>query len=115
MDSRPKMSREDRAKQFMPFAALKGYPDALRKKEKIVVPRMELSEDYAEELDRRLNRLKPGDMVTAVYFCRGEYLKTTGLLVKLDRDSRFLQIVGNKIPLQDLYDISAEGDGEPEI
>lgn len=108
MDSRPKMSREDRAKQFMPFAALKGYPDALRKKEKIVVPRMELSEDYAEELDRRLNALKPGDMVTAVYFCRGEYLKTTGLLVKLDRDARFLQIVGNKIPLRDLYDISAE-------
>ncbi|MFR3391235.1 MAG: hypothetical protein ACLTT1_12025 [[Clostridium] scindens] len=30
-----KMSREDRAKQFMPFAALKGYPEALRKKEKV--------------------------------------------------------------------------------
>lgn len=29
------MSREDRAKQFMPFAALKGYPEALRLKEKI--------------------------------------------------------------------------------
>lgn len=30
---RPKMSREDRAKQFMPFAALKGYEKALRNKE----------------------------------------------------------------------------------
>lgn len=29
----PKMSREDRAKQFMPFAALKGYEEALRAKE----------------------------------------------------------------------------------
>lgn len=36
MGNRPKMSREDRAKQFMPFAALKGYPEALRKKEKEV-------------------------------------------------------------------------------
>ena len=27
------MSREERAKQFMPFAALKGYTEALRKKE----------------------------------------------------------------------------------
>ena len=27
------MSREDRAKQFMPFAALKGYEKALRNKE----------------------------------------------------------------------------------
>ncbi|WP_419093744.1 hypothetical protein [[Clostridium] scindens] len=33
-----KMSREDRAKQFMPFAALKGYPEALRKKEKEALP-----------------------------------------------------------------------------
>ena len=31
------MSQTDRAKQFMPFAALKGYEEALRKKEKIVV------------------------------------------------------------------------------
>ena len=33
MAARPKMSREDRAKQFMPFAALKGYEEALRKVE----------------------------------------------------------------------------------
>jgi len=31
---RPKMTREDRAKQFMPFAALKGYEEALRAKER---------------------------------------------------------------------------------
>lgn len=30
------MSREDRAKQFMPFAALKGYEEALREKEQKV-------------------------------------------------------------------------------
>lgn len=30
---RPKMSPEDRAKQFLPFAALKGYEEALRAKE----------------------------------------------------------------------------------
>ena len=29
----PKMSREERAKQFLPFAALKGYEEALRAKE----------------------------------------------------------------------------------
>ncbi len=33
---RPKMSVENRAKQFMPFAALKGLPEALAKKEKKV-------------------------------------------------------------------------------
>ena len=46
MEHRGRMNREDRAKQFMPFAALKGYPEALRKKEKIVVPKIELPEEY---------------------------------------------------------------------
>lgn len=32
-EAHPKMSREERAKQFMPFAALKGYEEALRAKE----------------------------------------------------------------------------------
>jgi len=31
--ARTKMSREDRAKQFMPFAALKGFDEAIRKME----------------------------------------------------------------------------------
>ena len=39
------MPIEDRAKQFMPFAALKGLPEALAAREKIIVPRAELSEE----------------------------------------------------------------------
>ena len=34
MEHRGKMPREERAKQFMPFAALKGYEEALRRMEK---------------------------------------------------------------------------------
>ena len=33
------MKREDRAIQFMPFAALKGYEAALREKERFTEPR----------------------------------------------------------------------------
>ena len=36
-NKRSKMKRSERAKQFMPFAALKGYEEALRKKEHKVV------------------------------------------------------------------------------
>ena len=52
---RTKMSIENRAKQFMPFAALKGLPDALAAKEKIVVEKIELSSDMEEELDRKMH------------------------------------------------------------
>jgi len=38
-----KMTPEERAKQFMPFAALKGYEEALRAKE------IEIEASHAEE------------------------------------------------------------------
>ena len=72
MVNRPKMNREERAKQFMPFAALKGYPEALRKKEKVVVPRAEVSEEYAEVLNRKVKKVKKNDMITVIYFSKGE-------------------------------------------
>lgn len=103
--ARTKMSREERAKQFMPFAALKGYPEALQKKEKIVVPKVELSEDYQEELNRILLQVKVNDMITVTYFLKDEYLKITGMVSKIDKSARFLQIVHTKIPLDDIYQI----------
>ncbi|MDO4296923.1 MAG: YolD-like family protein [Lachnospiraceae bacterium] len=108
MTDRPKMSREERAKQFMPFAALKGYQEALRKKEKIVMPKMELSEDYKETLDRRLRQVRKNDIITVVYFSRNEYLKKTGMVSRIDETARILCIVNTKIIFDDIYEISSE-------
>ena len=105
MANRPKMSREDRAKQFMPFAALKGYPEALRKKEKIVVPKAEISEEYAAVLDRKLRQVKKNDVITVIYFCDNEYLKKTGMVSRIDETARILKIVNTKISFNDIYDI----------
>lgn len=103
-----KMSREDRAKQFMPFAALKGYPEALRKKEKRIVPRMELSEEYKEELDRKLRKVREKEIITVVYYCQGEYLKLTGMVARVDGTAKILKIVNTKIRFEDLFDIQEE-------
>ncbi|WP_330654226.1 YolD-like family protein [Faecalicatena faecalis] len=103
-----KMSREERAKQFMPFAALKGYPDALRKKEKIVVPKTELSEEYREELDRKLKQVQKNDIITVVYYEKNEYLKKTGMVSRIDETARVLKIVNTKISFEDIYDISGD-------
>ncbi len=108
MAFRATMSREERAKQFMPFAALKGYPEALRRKEKIIVPKRELSEEYGEELDRKLHEIQRNDMVSVIYFCRGEYLKVTGMVSRMDPTARILKVVNTKIPFGDIYDIERE-------
>lgn len=106
--TRMKMSREDRAKQFMPFAALKGYPDALRKKEKIVVEKQELSDEYKEELDFKLRQVRKNDMITVVYYYKGEYLKVTGMVSRIDETARILKIVNTKIDFEDLCEIKLE-------
>ena len=102
------MSRQDRAKQFMPFAALKGYEEALRKKEKITVPKAELSEERGEELDCALRQIRKNDMVTVIYFCEGEYLKVTGMVSRIDGTARLLKVVDTKIPFEDLYEVSVQ-------
>lgn len=98
-----RMSREERAKQFMPFAALKGYEMALREKERIVVSKVELSEDYREELDYRMQQLEKNDIVEVVYFCKGEYLKITGMVSKKDESARILKVVNTNIAFSDIF------------
>lgn len=106
---RMKMDPAERAKQFMPFAALKGYEDALRAKEKIVVSKSELSEERLEQLDYKLRQVHKNDIVTAVYFCKGEYLRITGMVSRLDVTARILKVVNTRISFDDLYDISGNG------
>lgn len=108
MGYRGHMNQEERAKQFMPFAALKGYPEALRKKEKIVVPKMELSQEYQEELDWKIHQIQKNDLVTVVYFFKGEYLQKKGIVSRMDTSARVIQIVNTKICMDDLYDIYLE-------
>lgn len=56
--SHPRMRREERAKLFAPFAALSGHDQAVHDREKVLVPRV-LMTDYAlEELDRKLQALQ---------------------------------------------------------
>ena len=107
MDSnaRPKMSMSNRAKQFVPFDALKGFQEALRKKEKMPVPRKELAEEKAEELNEKLKKLTTGKMITVVYYNDGEYIQLTGIVVKIEKNKKFLQMAEIIIPIDDISDV----------
>ncbi|MBR5248899.1 MAG: YolD-like family protein [Lachnospiraceae bacterium] len=102
MGSRLKMSPADRAKQFMPFAALKGYEEALRAKEKVVVPKMELSEEMLEDLDRKLHQIQRNDIITVVYYNGEEYVRVTGMVSRLDTDAKVLKVVNTRIPFENI-------------
>jgi uncharacterized protein YpbB len=99
------MSRQDRAKQFMPFAALKGLPEALKKKERLTVERIELSDCMKEELNEKFLQLETGKMATVTYYLQGEYVKLTGMVAKIDCCYRVLRIVDVGIHFDDIIDI----------
>jgi len=101
-----KMPIADRAKQFVPFAALKGLPEALSAKERITVDKIELSPEMAEELDRRMHLLQKGNIATVVYFHKDEYIKITGMVARIDTTCRLLQIVNTKINFEDIYEVT---------
>lgn len=95
----------DRAKIFMPFDALKGFREALSRKERVVVPKCELSEEACEELDQALRRLRKNDFVTAVYYENGEYVSCTGMVSALDAAREILRIVHRDIPFDALREL----------
>lgn len=102
------MTGAERAKQFMPFDALKGFREALLEKERIVVPKRELSEEQKEELDRRFRQIQKNDMVTVEYFQKVEYVKVTGMVSGIDETGRLLRVVNTKISFDDISDLRRE-------
>ena len=88
------MSQAMRAKQFMPFKALTGLDEALAERERIIVPKKELSEHTIEELNRKLCSLEKGQIVTIVYYGMYEqnYKQLTGPVEKIDAYWKSVQL-----------------------
>ena len=103
--NRPKMSRENRAKQFAPFKTLKGLEDEISWQEKVFVDKKDLSEEMLQELDNKFKQIHKNDIITVVYYNKGEYLKVTGMVARIDVTARVLQIINTKIKFDDVYDV----------
>lgn len=104
---RAPMPPSRRAKQFSMFDALKGLKEALAAKERQPEPRKELAQDAVEELNRTICALKPGALVTVVYYCRyrEEYCQITGAVEKVDAFWGFLQIGTVCVDFNDVEEI----------
>ncbi len=95
----------DRAMQFAPFAALKGYYEAVRLQERITEPRKELSEDEAEAISNTLNKLRVGTTVKIRYYDVDAYTNIEGVVTELNLPYHRLKVVKTAIPFDDIYTI----------
>lgn len=93
----------DRARQFMPFASLRGYYDFIREQERVKESRRELSEDGAQELSDVLGKTARGVMLRVVFYDKDHYETAEGLVSEFDPVFRSLCIVRRKIPFGDIY------------
>ena len=93
---RAPMPRARRAKQFLPFDALRGLKEAIAAKERVIEPRRYPSEDAIAEINATLLGLHKGQIITVVYYGIYEqvYLQLTGPVTKVDSYWQNLQ-VGN--------------------
>lgn len=85
-------SRTNRAKQFLPFDALKGLQEALREKEIQYEDRKELSEETLTNLDKKFNRIEIGNIITIKYYKNRRYSEMNGTVTKIDFIKKKIQI-----------------------
>lgn len=100
------MTNAERAKQFTPFAALKGFEEALKEAEFVPQEKILLGEDAQEELDQKLRELVIGDVVTATYYADQRYITIAGSVISIDTLSSTIQIGATTIGFQNLFNIA---------
>ena len=109
----PPMPREKRAAQFMPFAALTGYEEAIAETARRTEPRPVLDEDDWATLDTALRLLaeRAGEQprVTLTCFvpdpvkCGGHCVEVSGVLRRVDEVARQLILRGGeRVPMDDV-------------
>ena len=100
------MSANDRARQFLPFDALKGLREALRLKEyeHERIAKRDIDEDRIKKISNILASIVKGDYVVVTYYSDGHYLKCEGP-VKVDYNKYLLKINEKIVRFDDIYDI----------
>ena len=112
----PRMSRQNRAAQFSPFAALTGYDAAIRETARITEDRRELSEDAAVELNYKISLLQQEQAgvkkIKDIYFRQdttkdgGAYREEDGDFKRIKSSEGILELTnGIQIPLEDIFKI----------
>ena len=86
------MNKVARAKQFLPFDALKGLQEALREKEIEYEEKRELAEDTLNELNNKFNQIENESYVIITFYKNGKYSEIKGRVTNIDYVKKKIQI-----------------------
>ena len=97
--------RLDRAKQFMPFDALKGFREALEEQEREIERKVTLSEEKCAEINDILSSLKIEDIIEITYYEKGKYITKKIKINKISFGAKKLLINDQIIYFKDIRNI----------
>lgn len=112
------MPMEDRAAQFLPFAALTGYDAAVSETARCTEERVELDAQEAERIGEKLaaliKRQQEQPELSLLYFvpdtrkAGGAYLRLDGRLKKITDFPRCVYLTdGSRIPIEDIVAVES--------
>lgn len=102
---REKMLISERAKQFMPFSALKGLNEALAKKE---IRRDEMpwmSDEETQEINKTLAKIRPHDIVILDFNRYGRNRHIEGAVQRYDTALRAIEVDSLQIAFDEIFNI----------
>ncbi len=100
-----RVSPEDRARQFMPFAALKGYAEMVVQASCEPEPRRAITPERAAHLSAVLGSARNRNKAYAEFYSNGEYTAITGTITHLDCAMRTIEVEQTIIPFSDLWEL----------
>ncbi len=117
--TRPQMSRENRAAQFSPFAALTGHGAAILETARLTDEKKELGEEAIAELDMKLgilaDMIRSRPEVAIIHFKPdakkegGAYITTAGAVKRIDDYEHTIVLVGGEtIRIPDILSIDSD-------
>ena len=86
------VNRVARAKQFLPFDALKGLQEAIREKEVEYEEKRDLAEDTLNDLNNKFNQIDNGSFVKITFYKNGKYSEIKGRVTNIDYNKKKIQI-----------------------
>lgn len=82
----------NRARQFLPFAALKGFSETAHLKEATLEKQRELTPAEAVILSHRVSNLRRGDTVSVQFFEAGSHRQTVDTVLWVDLAAKILRL-----------------------
>ena len=101
------MNRQDRAKQFMPFDALKGLQEELRVREerRTRVQKKSLSDEQIEAICQVLHKVRKGTRIEVTFYENGHYLSIEGVVTEKNEAYKHIKVGKSLIFFDDIYKI----------